>query len=149
MKQKILGLSFICLSIIGGLSLFLENENLINLDSKKTTISSQKTGKNIYINNIWKKDFQRLLTGGELPQAWTMINQIIFIPTDPLTKELSSYLKAPVKINSKGTYRLEITVITHQSEKNKTQILLQHNLIDSENENTVWELNKTYNLTSN
>jgi hypothetical protein len=148
MKQNILGLSFLFISIVGGFAFLSENSNLFKSNINSKSHNSHKKP-NIYINNVWKKDFQRLSASGQLPKAWGLINQIILIPTDPLTKELSMYLKAPVKVNKAGNYRLEVTIITHQSEKNKTQVLLQHNIIEVENENTIWELNRTYNLTSN
>lgn len=151
MQVKILGFFLLLISVLGGLNLIFVDQQSSNKSPQKLNIKSDKNANNkkLIINKVWRTDFQRLLKSGEIPVAWGKINQVLFIPTDPLTVELAQYLQAPVKINKDGEYRLEVSIMSHQSESDKTQVLLQHNIIDTQNENTIWELNKTYNLYSN
>lgn len=151
MKQTALGLFFLAIALLGGMQLYLDH---IQSEAKQIQIfklkqSKKLNNKNLIINQTWRKDIERLIKNGEIPVAWGQISQVVFHPTDPLTTELASFLQAPVKINKEGVYRLEVSIITHQSEQNRTQILLQHNIVDIQSEDTIWELNKTYNLTSN
>lgn len=150
MQVKILGFFLLLISVLGGLNLIFVDQQSQSKSSKKFNIKSDKNlnNKKLIINKVWRTDFQRLLKSGEIPVAWGKINQVLFIPTDPLTVELAQYLQAPVKINKDGEYRLEVSIMSHQSDSDKTQVLLQHNIIDTQNENTIWELNKTYNLYS-
>lgn len=150
MQVKILGFFLLLISVLGGLNLIFIDQQKSNTTSKTIKIKSDKKSDNkkLIINKVWRTDFQRLLKSGEIPVAWGKINQVLFIPTDPLTVELAQYLQAPVKINKDGEYRLEVSIMSHQSDSDKTQVLLQHNIIDTKNENTIWELNKTYNLYS-
>lgn len=148
MKNKVLGLALLTIAIIGISKLLIIDKNKTSLYKTKSS-KIKKNTKNIFINQVWHDDIKRLIKSGEIPNAWSKINQIIFIATDPETKELTKYLKAPVKINKSGEYRLEISVISHQSDLNKTQILLQHNIIQNDNDDTIWEINRTYNLKNN
>ncbi len=150
MKIKIVGMFLILISILGGMNLLFLDDISNSKQIKKSKIRQNKIiQKNrLIINELWREDYDRLLKSGKIPIAWVKVNKVIYIPTDSLTAELSAYLKAPLLIVKNGDYRLEVTVISHISENGKTQILLQQNIIDIQNENTVWEMNKTYNLYS-
>lgn len=147
MNQNFLGFFLLSVAILGGISLYSKHLDItqLNLNVKNST-HGKLNKKKLKLNQVWKKDIQRLIESSEIPQAWNMINKVIFIPTDPATQKLSKRLIAPVKVNTQGIYRLEVSIISHKSDNDQTQILLQHNLVDSENENTIWELNRTYNL---
>lgn len=159
MKEKLLGLCLVLVFLIGGISM-LEEMKLISIwgssstrkengDKRKKLASKKLKGlsaKNLYINQAWRQDFQKMMKKGQLPSAWLKISRVMYIPTDPATQELSKLLRPPVKIVESGTYRLEVTIISHQSDDYKTKIILQNNLVDSETDDTIWEHNKTYSL---
>lgn len=146
MKNKLLGIALILIAILGTIKLSMDDQ-LIHRKNKHLYRLNKKTKtKPLFINKVWHADFDRLVESGDIPQAWSKINQIIFIPTDPATKELIKFLRAPVRINKAGKYRLEVTVISHQSDSERTQVILQHNIIQNDNDDTIWEINRTYNL---
>ena len=144
MKSKILGSSLILICLIGILKVIQIDSVLLKSSSIK--YSKKLKSNRLFLNQVWHDDFKRLINAGEIPRAWTKIKKVTFIATNLETKTLIKYLSPPINLNKNGDYILEISVISHQSEKNKTQIILQHNIIDINNENTVWELNRTYNL---
>lgn len=149
MKQNLLGLFFLLIAALGGFQLYVDSSQPSRSISASAEAKSAKGTNNrkLIINKIWRSDIERLIEAGQIPQAWGQISQVVFHPTDPLTTELASVLQAPVLINKDGTYRLEVSIITHQSDQKRTQVLLQHNIVDIHDDNTIWELNKTYNLT--
>lgn len=147
MKYIFFGILLICASSIGLFNLFQLNINKQKnkqqiQNSKFKTINEKKIK---FLNQVWHDDFKRLINSGEIPKAWLKIKKIDYYPTDSMTMGLVKFLKAPIYINSKGIYRLEVTLISHISEKGKTKILFQHNIVENENGNTIWELNRTYN----
>lgn len=144
MQTKVFGLLLLTISLLGmGSLLFKEVRNDV---AKSIGLPFDQRSRYLKINMTWKQDIKRLIEDAQIPMAWNEINQVMFLPTDPITVELAEKLVAPIRINSSGIYRLDISIISHQSEDEKTQIVLQHNLIDTRNDNTIWELNRTYNL---
>lgn len=145
-----IGFLFVAVAFFGALGIYLEDlkTDFLPNDSNRVESNNISQKKDLVINQVWRSDFKKLIKKGLVPKAWTKISQVVFLPTDVLTKELMLYLQAPVKINKNGPYRLEVSIMSHKSEKNEAQLLLQHNIIDTENENTLWEMNRTYPLYS-
>lgn len=151
MINKVIGALFIFVALVGTGKLvfdeFKVNKPKANLNFKKSSIKNRKQ-LSLDLNQRWRYDFEKLLKEGQLPNAWLLIKEIRFIPADEALKPLVPLLIAPVKINDKGEYALEITLISHLSEQGDTQIIFQHNIIQIINNDMAWELNRTYPLVS-
>lgn len=146
MQQKILGFAILFLAIVG----------LVNL-LKPELIPVKKIGKvkveskfqpPLDINVQWRRDINELVKQGEIPKAWTSIREIRYIPLEEPLKQLVLQLNAPVMTKRDGEFALEVTLMSHVGDDGKSYVNFQHNIIDLENDNTLWELNRTYSLIS-
>lgn len=148
MQSKIIGILIIGLSVFGLFALL--QEDLIPSSSKKTKVQfgSKKAEfvAPLDLNIRWRKDFESLVEQGEIPKAWASIREVRFIPLDKPLVKLVDKLIPPLTTKSDGNYILEITMMAHVGDDGNTYVIFQHNLLDVEHENTVWELNRNYPL---
>lgn len=147
MNQKIIGFLILVLSIFGLATLF-KDELLSDKGGKIQVISNGKSQfvAPLDLNIRWRKDFEGLVEKGEIPKAWASIREVRFIPLDKPLIKLVEKLSPPLSTKSDGGYILEITLMSHVGDDGHTYIIFQHNILDVEHENTLWELNRSYPL---
>ncbi len=93
----------------------------------------------------WSADLDNLKSSGKLPKAWDEIKQISVKSDNSPAQDWLATTPPIIKTNSHGNYRLEIFVI-HWIEGTRYGVVVQHSLLDLQNNNTVWELSRTYPL---
>ena len=101
----------------------------------------------------WSEDIQLLEnTKNALPKEWHQIREIsVKADNSPIQdwlqiKGWEESLKKPIPIDPKnGQFRLEIFLI-HWIEGYRYGIVVQYNLVDLRNNNTIWELGRTLKL---
>lgn len=97
------------------------------------------------IETLWRQDIELLFRSGSLPKQISNISQVKIFPLSEETKELMTQIKHPFVINKEGLYTLEITT-DNWIENNEQGILIQYNLVNNQNGNTIWELGRTISL---
>lgn len=149
MLQKIVGSLIIGLSVFGLFALLQGGA----LNSKKTAKTKIVFGNKkaefvapFDLNIRWRKDFEELVKDGEIPKAWGSVREVRFIPLDKPLVKLVDKLIPPIIVKADGGYILEVTLMAHIGDDGNTYVIFQHNLLDVEHENTVWELNRNYPL---
>ena len=92
----------------------------------------------VSINTIlWENDLELLSETSSLPKFWQQIKTIQITPSSELAKKWTKSVSPPIAINPKGTYRLEILIISWDEEK-EHGVIIQYNLIDLKTENMDW-----------
>lgn len=150
MLQRIVGFLIVGLSILGLFVLLQEGTFSSGKGSKKTKITFGNKKPEFVapldLNIRWRKDFEGLVKDGEIPKAWGSVREVRFIPLDKPLAKLVDKLIPPLIVKADGEYILEITLMAHVGDDGNTYVIFQHNILDVEHENTLWELNRSYPL---
>lgn len=149
MTQKIIGILILGFSILGIVVLVQqETQGPSGSQAQQVQISGGKSEfvEPLDLNIRWRKDFQKLVEQGEIPKAWASIREVRFIPLDKPLAKLVQQLVPPLTTKSDGNYILEVTLMAHVGDDGATYVIFQHNIVDSENDNNIWEINRTYPL---
>lgn len=93
----------------------------------------------------WRADIASLTSKNKLPKQWSDIKEIRVQTDSSPAQNWVKDLVVPAQTKPNGHYRLEIFVI-HWIEGYRYGVVVQHNLVDLANNNTVWEMNRTYKL---
>lgn len=93
----------------------------------------------------WQDDIALLQESKRFPQEWYEIKEVNIRSDNSPAQEWIENLKAPITLNPNGTYRLNVFVI-HWLEDIRYGVVVQYNLVDLRNNNTVWELGRTFKL---
>jgi len=99
------------------------------------------------VERIWQEDIDNLSSKHKLPPQW---GEIRTVEKDPAAgdSEAARWVKetaAPIEINPKGDYKLEILFLS-QKDGPKERAVIQHKMIHIPSGNLVWELDRTYQL---
>ncbi len=94
---------------------------------------------------LWEQDIEQLKNAGHLPQAWTDIKEVQLIPATANAKTWLKDVSVPIKLKTDGRHKLEILIISWEDQKSKG-VILQYNLVDTESNNMIWELGRTFTL---
>lgn len=89
------------------------------------------------INILWKKDLHNLIKKNIPPKEWHEIKSIEWN-----NKELAKYLKPPVTLKKEGNYHLKI--YTYLLNENYSALVIQYDLINTQNKNLIWEFSRTF-----
>ncbi len=94
----------------------------------------------------WRDDVHLLEKTKTLPPAWKEIREITLKadPNSPADGWIQDIV-VPVERNPKGKYRLEVFVI-HWIDGYRYGAVVQYDLVDLSNDNTTWELGRTFKL---
>ena len=91
---------------------------------------------------LWKQDVEKLIVAKKIPKEFGEIEKIEYLPLTDNTKELLKKVRAPIRINPKGKFTLQITLDDWKDDKGHGY-LIQYNLVDSQTKNNIWELGRT------
>jgi hypothetical protein len=97
------------------------------------------------MNISWSRDVRLLEESGRLPPQWTEIKDISIRADNSPIQDWLMALKAPIRRNPNGQYRLDVFLI-HLIEGNRYGAVIQYNLVDLRDENTIWEAGRTLKL---
>jgi hypothetical protein len=97
------------------------------------------------MNLSWSRDVRLLEESGRLPTQWNEIKEISIRADNSPIQDWLSGLEAPIRRNPNGQYRLEVFLI-HMIEGNRYGAVIQYNLVDLKNDNTIWEAGRTLKL---
>ncbi len=98
--------------------------------------------KNAMFYSLWKQDLEKLMEYKKLPYEFGEIEKIEYFPLSDNTRVLLEKIKAPIKVNPKGKFTLQITFDDWHDEKGHGY-LIQYNLLNSSTKNNIWELGRT------
>jgi hypothetical protein len=90
----------------------------------------------------WKKDIAALEKSSKLPKEWQEIREIIVKTDNSPAQNWVEKIETPVKKKPDGFYRLDV-FIAHWIDNDKYGVLIQYNLVDLRNGNTIWELSRS------
>lgn len=93
----------------------------------------------------WAEDVLLLEKSKSLPKEWDSIREIAIKSDNSPAQDWIAETQAPITVTSKGNYRLDVFVI-HWLEGYRYGVVLQYNLVDLRNQNTIWELGRTLKL---
>ena len=93
----------------------------------------------------WANDIKLLEESKKLPQAWSEIKDINVRTDNSPAQDWIVNFRSPIQTNPKGTFRLDIFII-HFIQNDRYGAVIQYNLVDLKNGNTVWELARTLKL---
>lgn len=91
------------------------------------------------------EDFRNLEKAHSLPSAWKDIKEVKIRGDNSPVQEWIPKFRIPVSRNPNGKYCLEMFLI-HWIEGSRYGVVVQYNLVDLTDNNTIWELNRTYKL---
>ncbi len=96
---------------------------------------------------LWKEDIQNLAKAQKLPQSWRDIRAVerTAPSTDKRASRWTHEVAVPVKVNPNGNYKLDVLFVS-QDESPHLKALMQMNIVDIKSGNTIWELDRTYDL---
>ncbi len=93
---------------------------------------------------LWQSDLEELKSKGRLPKEFDLVREVEIQVSSEKTREWSKILTAPGRINPKGSYRLEVLLVDWNDAEDGEGALIQHNLVDIQSQNMIWELNRNY-----
>ena len=92
----------------------------------------------------WRSELEK--TDMELPKQWARVGSIALYPTDWKHKFWLQWVKAPISINPKGDYHLDILILSWD-ENNQRFVVLQYNLRERDGrQNMIWEGGQTLQI---
>jgi hypothetical protein len=98
------------------------------------------------LQTLWEEDVNNMREANQLPAAWNSIREIVLTPGDEQAKQWLLNLQIPVYVRKDGQYKLQVMLVTWDDE-GKNGVYLQYDMMDlRNNENTVWEDNRTFIL---
>jgi len=99
------------------------------------------------LESLWTEDINNLAKAEKLPAHWNEIRLIErTAPTaDKRATRWTHAVAVPIKVNPNGDYKLDILFVS-QDESPHLKALVQMNLIHLQSGNSVWELDRTYDL---
>lgn len=100
------------------------------------------------LQKLWQQDIAKLQTEKALPVGLNNIREIEWVTPDTISKTWRRYAKPPFHIKPDGEYRLELLVLSQNDEGDSLKAVIQHHLIHIATGNSVWELGRTYSLSS-
>ena len=108
---------------------------------------SVKFSSTVKLESLWAEDINNLVETGKLPKYWDKIRVINkTAPTgDKLAIQWSHEVSAPIQLNPTGDYKLEVFFLS-QNESPHLKALVQMNMVHIKTGNSVWELDRTYDL---
>lgn len=136
--KKILSLLFLC----AGMGLV---SNLVYERWQFQKLSAMKK-----LQQLWAEDLQVMAETSQLPKEWSSIREIELTPGSEDAMDWLKALRVPVEVDKEhGKYKLQVMLVLWEDE-GKQGALMQYDLVDldSGNDNTVWETNRTFLLTS-
>jgi hypothetical protein len=93
----------------------------------------------------WKNDIHLLEQSHKLPPEWKQIKEISVKAANYPAQDWIADIAAPISSQKTGRYRLDVFVI-HWLDGYRYGVVLQYNLVDLKNQNTIWELGRTLKL---
>jgi hypothetical protein len=93
----------------------------------------------------WNEDLHLLQRTQKLPKEWSEIKEISVKGDNSPVQEWILKVRPPIQKNPNGHYRLDVFII-HWIEDNRYGAVVQYDLIDLKNNNTIWEISRTYKL---
>ena len=97
------------------------------------------------LRRVWERDLKNLKEAGKLPKEFQQIRDLELVATDPETRERMKNISIPINETPDGNYRLEIFVDPWRDGR-EYGILVQYHLVEIANQNTVWELGRSYKI---
>ncbi len=99
------------------------------------------------LERLWTADLINLAKDGKLPAQWSEIREIdkIAATGDRLAARWVSDVNVPIRVNPSGDYKLQILYLS-QSKPPHLRALIQLTLVHIKTGNSIWELDRTYNL---
>ena len=93
----------------------------------------------------WKTDIALLEKSQKLPKQWNDIKEVSLRAAAGPAQDWIAGHPNPISSQILGHYKLDIFVI-HWLEGYRYGVVIQYNLVDLKNQNTVWELGRTLKL---
>jgi hypothetical protein len=93
----------------------------------------------------WQEDVKLLRKNKSLPAAWDHIREVEVKSDNSPAMDWIESLKKQIKIDTNGTYKLNVMVI-HWIEKTKYGAIVQYSITDTKSGNTIWEISRTLHL---
>ena len=94
---------------------------------------------------VWAKDLENLKRQNALPKSWSEIRSIeVSTHKNSQVKWLED-VKLPISINASGQRHLEVEILPWKEEKD-AGVTIHYHLIDTRDQNTVWEFGRTLKL---
>ena len=93
----------------------------------------------------WQADLALLEKSKTLPKQWSLIKELTIKAANAPAQDWIAINRPPIKLNPSANYRLDIFVI-HWLEGYRYGVVIEYNLVDLRNENTIWELGRTLKL---
>lgn len=100
------------------------------------------------LQRLWEDDMLHMSNTHQLPPAWKSVREIELTPGDEQARQWLRELQVPVTVHKDGQYKLQVMMVSWDDET-KLGAYVQYDLMDlnSKNENTIWESNRTFILT--
>lgn len=93
----------------------------------------------------WQEDIALLEKSNKLPKEWFNVREVRLRTDNSPVQSWTEHNKHPIKMNPNGTYALNVMLI-HWIEGYRYGVVIQYNLVDTKNDNTIWELGRTLKL---
>lgn len=94
---------------------------------------------------IWQRDIDHLKKEKKLPQVFNEISKVQVNSPDARIAEWIDDVKIPVSRNQKGQYTMQIMLV-QWIEGHQYGVVVQYDIFDSQTENKVFELGRTFHL---
>ena len=91
---------------------------------------------------LWAEDVANLEASHKLPPAWHHLKELKIVGGTPESKMLLKRVQSPIHLDPEGKFSMEALIVLWQ-ESGKTGALIQYNIEDIENKNTVAEIGRT------
>lgn len=93
----------------------------------------------------WKKDVIALEKSQKLPKEWQQIREIVVKTDNSPAQTWVEGVDLPIQKKQDGFFRLDV-FIAHWIDNDKYGALIQYNLVDLRNGNTIWELSRSLQI---
>lgn len=95
----------------------------------------------------WAADVHLLEASGKLPPEWSHVKELEFIGGTPETRAWLKLMKAPLRTNPRGTFRMDVLVVAWR-EGARRGALIQYDIEDLKTKNMVREIGRTLILST-
>lgn len=100
------------------------------------------------LSRVWQADIEQLKSQNSLPEFWNEIRQVEKLAAQGDTTAMLwvKSVSAPVTIDTKGEFKLEILFLSQKTDSGNLRAVIQHHMIHIPTGNSVWEMSRTYEL---